>query len=207
MPLLPPGLRAFALYVRAHAAYLSGDYAHSLGIAETALLAMDAVYPIPSIYLHLVAVMDLVSLRRADEAHTRELTAEPASSVRAEPTCTEAGVRVYTATVELDGAKYTATSEQAIPALGHDFQDGPRGAGARSADAPAPPLALGGDEAHREQEERAYRQAGGLADEVDEDLAQHRAEAEEGHKRGVAGGAVQLVAVAAEHALVERLPE
>ncbi len=59
-----------------------------------------------------------------DAAHTRELTAEPTPSVRAEPTCTEAGVRVYTATVELDGAKYTATSEQAIPALGHDFQDG-----------------------------------------------------------------------------------
>jgi len=36
MLLLPPGLRAFALYVRAHAAYLSGDYAHSLGIAERA---------------------------------------------------------------------------------------------------------------------------------------------------------------------------
>ncbi len=75
MPLLPPGLRAFALYVRAHAAYLSGDYAHSLGIAETALLAMEAVYPIPSIYLHLVAVMDLVSLRRADEARRHLLAA------------------------------------------------------------------------------------------------------------------------------------
>lgn len=59
-----------------------------------------------------------------DAAHTRELTAEPAPSVKAEPTCTEDGVRVYTATVELDGAKYTATSEQAIPSLGHDFQDG-----------------------------------------------------------------------------------
>lgn len=59
-----------------------------------------------------------------DAAHTQELTAEPTSSVQAEPTCTEAGVRVYTATVELDGTKYTATSEQAIPALGHDFQDG-----------------------------------------------------------------------------------
>lgn len=59
-----------------------------------------------------------------DAAHARELTAEPTSSVRAEPACTEAGVRIYTATVELDGAKYTATSEQAIPALGHDFQDG-----------------------------------------------------------------------------------
>lgn len=59
-----------------------------------------------------------------DAAHTRELTAEPAASVKVEPTCTEAGVRVYSATVELDGVAYTATSEQAIPALGHDFADG-----------------------------------------------------------------------------------
>ena len=58
-----------------------------------------------------------------DAAHTRELTAEPAASVKVEPTCTEAGVRVYSATVELDGVAYTATSEQAIPALGHDFAD------------------------------------------------------------------------------------
>lgn len=59
-----------------------------------------------------------------DAAHTRELTAEPAASVKVEPTCTEAGVRAYTATVELDGVAYTATSEQAIPALGHDFAGG-----------------------------------------------------------------------------------
>ena len=59
-----------------------------------------------------------------DAAHTRELTAAPAASVKVEPTCTEAGVRVYSATVELDGVAYTATSEQAIPALGHDFADG-----------------------------------------------------------------------------------
>lgn len=59
-----------------------------------------------------------------DAAHTRELTAEPAASVKVEPTCTEAGVRVYSATVELDGVAYTATSEQAIPVLGHDFADG-----------------------------------------------------------------------------------
>lgn len=59
-----------------------------------------------------------------DAAHTRELTADPAASVKMEPTCTEAGVRVYSATVELDGVAYTATSEQAIPALGHDFADG-----------------------------------------------------------------------------------
>ncbi len=75
LPLLSPGLRAFALYVRAHAVYLSGDYARSLGIAEAALLAQGAVHPIPSIYLHLVAVMDLVSLRRVDEARAHLLAA------------------------------------------------------------------------------------------------------------------------------------
>ena len=40
LPLLPPGLRAFALYVQAHYAYLQGDYSKSLGMAE-ATLAMQ----------------------------------------------------------------------------------------------------------------------------------------------------------------------
>lgn len=75
VPLLPAGLRAFAFYVQAHAVYLTGDYARSLGIAETALMGMEEVYPIPAIYLHLVAVMDLVSLRRAEEARTHLLSA------------------------------------------------------------------------------------------------------------------------------------
>lgn len=75
MPLLPSGLRAFAFYVRSHAVYLAGDYARSLGIAETALLSMGELYPIPAIYLHLVAVMDLMSLRRADEARAHLLAA------------------------------------------------------------------------------------------------------------------------------------
>lgn len=75
VPLLPAGLRAFAFYVQAHAVYLAGDYARSLGIAETALMGMEEVYPIPAIYLHLIAVMDLVSLRRAEEARTHLLSA------------------------------------------------------------------------------------------------------------------------------------
>ena len=40
LPLLPPGLRAFAIYVQAHNAYLQGDYGKSLGMAE-ATLAMQ----------------------------------------------------------------------------------------------------------------------------------------------------------------------
>ena len=59
-----------------------------------------------------------------DPSHTEVLTAEPTASVKTEPTCTEPGVRLYTATVELEGIDYVATSEQAIPALGHDYVDG-----------------------------------------------------------------------------------
>ena len=62
--LLPPGLRMFALYVQAHHTYLLGDYGKSLGIAETAFAMQMQVYPIPSIYLHLVAVMDYMSLKQ-----------------------------------------------------------------------------------------------------------------------------------------------
>lgn len=75
LPLLPPGLRAFALYVRAHALYLSGDYARSLGVAEAALLMSPKAYPISDIYLNLVAVMDCMSLKRTADAREHLLTA------------------------------------------------------------------------------------------------------------------------------------
>ena len=58
-----PGLRAFALYVQAHYLYLKEDYAHSAGMVEGALAMGAAAYPIPAIYLHLVAVMDYMSLK------------------------------------------------------------------------------------------------------------------------------------------------
>ena len=75
LPSLPPGLRAFAFYVQAHAVYLTGDWARSLGIAETALLMQGEVCPVPTIYLHMVAVMDLMGLRRPDEAREHLLAA------------------------------------------------------------------------------------------------------------------------------------
>lgn len=73
--LLPPGLRAFALYVHAHQLYLEGDYSRSLGLVEAALLMAPNAYPIPEIYLHLVAVMDYMSLRQTDAARTHLLAA------------------------------------------------------------------------------------------------------------------------------------
>ena len=73
--LLPPGLRAFALYVYAHYRYLQGDYAASAGIVEGALAMGAGRYPIPAIYLHLVAVMDHMGLKETDKARTHLLSA------------------------------------------------------------------------------------------------------------------------------------
>ena len=75
LPLLPFGLRAFALYVQAHYLYLQGDYGKSAGIVEATLDMGASHYPIPAIYLHLVAVMDYMSLRKTDEAQEHLLAA------------------------------------------------------------------------------------------------------------------------------------
>lgn len=75
LPLLPPGLRAFALYVQAHALYLKGAYAHSAGIVEATLSMGASGYPIPAIYLHLIAVMDYMSLKQTERAEAHLLTA------------------------------------------------------------------------------------------------------------------------------------
>lgn len=75
LPLLPPGLRSFVMYVRAHQLYLQGGYSRSLGLVEATLMMSEAVYPIPAIYLHLVAVMDCMSLKRVDDARDHLLAA------------------------------------------------------------------------------------------------------------------------------------
>ena len=59
-----------------------------------------------------------------DPAHTEELTAKPTASVQAEPTCTEPGTMLYSATVELGGERYEATAAAEIPATGHAYKDG-----------------------------------------------------------------------------------
>jgi DNA-binding CsgD family transcriptional regulator len=75
LPLLPPGLRAFALYVQAHYLYLKGEYGQSAGIVEATLSMGASAWPIPAIYLHLVAVMAYMSLKQPDRARTHLLTA------------------------------------------------------------------------------------------------------------------------------------
>ena len=75
LPLLPPGLKLFACYVKAHRLYLEGAYEQSYGIVLGAFAMADALYPIPAIYLHLAAVMSLMALRRTDEARRHVLAA------------------------------------------------------------------------------------------------------------------------------------
>lgn len=73
--LLPPGLRLFSVYVQAHALYLQGEYSKSAGMAEAAFMMSSETYPIAAIYLHLVCVMDYMSLRQTDEARKHMLAA------------------------------------------------------------------------------------------------------------------------------------
>ena len=75
LPLLPHGLRAFALYVQAHYLYLKHNYAQSIGIVETALAMGAEQYPIPAIYLHLMAVMDYMHLKKTEPAQEHLLAA------------------------------------------------------------------------------------------------------------------------------------
>ena len=73
--MLPPGIRIFAMYVRAHYYYLQEDYSKSLGIVEGTVSVQDAIYPIPMIYIHLVAVMDCISLKQLGPAKEHLLAA------------------------------------------------------------------------------------------------------------------------------------
>lgn len=75
LPLLPPGPRAFALYVYAHYLYLQQQYGQSIGIVEATLSMGAEQYPIPAIYLHLVAVMNCMSLRQTERAKAHLLAA------------------------------------------------------------------------------------------------------------------------------------
>jgi len=65
---LPMGARLHAGYLMAHEAYLEKEYGRCLGIVEMALALNGDVYVIPAIYLHLMASVALMNLRRIVEA-------------------------------------------------------------------------------------------------------------------------------------------
>ncbi len=73
--MMPPGLRLFILYIEAHHSYLNKYYGAAIGIAETALALEGQIYPIPNIYLHLVACMGYMNLKQPEEAKKHLLEA------------------------------------------------------------------------------------------------------------------------------------
>ncbi len=73
--MMQPGLRLFVLYIEAHHSYLQGQYGVAVGIAETALALESELYPIPSIYLHLVASMGYINMDHPEMAKAHLLEA------------------------------------------------------------------------------------------------------------------------------------
>ncbi len=73
--MMPPGLKLFMLYIEAHHSYLNKQYGACIGIAETALVLEGELYPIASIYLHLIAAIGYINLRHTKEAKEHLLEA------------------------------------------------------------------------------------------------------------------------------------
>lgn len=65
---LSDGLRYFALYARAHALYLRGEYRQAVGEVGAALALMQGTYPIAAIYLNIVGAMACNSMAEHKEA-------------------------------------------------------------------------------------------------------------------------------------------
>ncbi len=73
--MMPPGLRLFVLYIEAHHAYLNRQYGVAVGIAETALALESEIYPIPTIYLHLIACVGYLNMKHPEMAKEHALEA------------------------------------------------------------------------------------------------------------------------------------
>lgn len=65
---LPEGQRLYASFLLAHQKFKEGEYGNALGIVSTALSYSTDVFPIPMIYLHIVAASSHMALRQAKEA-------------------------------------------------------------------------------------------------------------------------------------------
>lgn len=68
MKYLDEGLKLFSCYLAAYKAYLSKDYSRSLGIVQTAINFSCNEYPIVSVYLYIIAAMNLINLMDKEQA-------------------------------------------------------------------------------------------------------------------------------------------
>lgn len=65
---LPEGQRLFASFLIAHQKFTAGEFGNALGVVSTALSYCADVYPVPMVYLHVMAASAHMALRRAGEA-------------------------------------------------------------------------------------------------------------------------------------------
>lgn len=75
MKYLPRGLQLWAGYVLSHRAFLEQNYEWAMGIVDTLLCIPALTFPIPMIYLHLSAAMNLMALKRIELAKLHVLEA------------------------------------------------------------------------------------------------------------------------------------
>ena len=71
----PMGMRLFAAYIMAHYECFKHDYSKALGIADAAIALSSSIYPIPMIYLHIIAAVCLINMKNIQEAKARFYTA------------------------------------------------------------------------------------------------------------------------------------
>lgn len=65
---LPQGHKLYACYILAHRDYLHQRYERALGMVETALAWCTSLYPISTIYLHVIAAVCAMNAKRMEEA-------------------------------------------------------------------------------------------------------------------------------------------
>lgn len=68
---LPGGLKLYACYVLAHKSYLEKDYSRCLAIADMGIALAPQCFPIAQVYVHIVATMALINMKRVDDAKKR----------------------------------------------------------------------------------------------------------------------------------------
>ncbi len=68
---LPGGIKMQACYVLALQAYQAQNFERALSIADMVLAMSPVLFPISAVYVHVVATMALMKLRRVDEAKAR----------------------------------------------------------------------------------------------------------------------------------------
>ncbi len=56
-----------------------------------------------------------------NESHTRNITASITEKITKDANCGEAGEKIYTASIKIDGETYTNEKKEILPALEHDF--------------------------------------------------------------------------------------